>query len=124
MQEAIECYQMDKIDNIDWLSAFVIFILFFLIGQNQTQYQVASFGSMGAVVIDQQTGEAWITDSYDDISGNRYNTTEKKFYLKPLSYCDYQKEGFSYKPDEWRNKNNSTWWIWLKRKIGLLKYYN
>ncbi len=114
---------MDNIDSINWATVLVIFILFLVMNQSHNKYQVASFSSTGSVVIDQQTGEAWVTDSYDGYK-HFTGTSEKIIYFKPIGYCDGQNDTYTYKPEEKRNNKNTTWWIWFKRKIGLESYYN
>lgn len=80
------------------------------------KYQVSSFGNNGAIVVDQYSGEAWITDSYVEYVGRPGEKTV--FYLKPISYCGSQIHDWAYTPDERRNDKNTSWWIWLKRKFS------
>ena len=82
----------------------------FIINLRCDQYQVASFGKAGAIVIDKRSSEVWVTDTYGI-------GAEQTIYLKPVGYCGYQKNGWTYKADEKRNNKNTTWLIWLKRKL-------
>ena len=91
---------------------FISFSIIVIIFNNlrNTQYQVASFGKTGAIIVDKQSGEAWITDSYEIGS-------KQTIYLKPVGYCGYQKNNWTYKADEKKSNKNTTWLIWFKRKL-------
>lgn len=77
-----------------------------------THYQATQYGNSGAIIIDKRTGEAWVTDSYEESVGN---STEKIIYLRPIGYCGEQNENYTYLPEDKRNSKNASWLMRLKR---------
>lgn len=102
---------MNNADNVILSTVIIIIVVFAVNLGISSKYQVANFGERGAIVLDQQTGEAWVTDGYEV-------GKETIYYLKPVGYCDSQKPTYKYKPDEQRNDKNTNWLTWFQRKVG------
>lgn len=101
-----------------WIIGTIIVFFAYMFMPKSCRYKIASSGKNNAIVIDTYTGEAWITDKYE-IPKAFSSETEEITYLKPVGYCDQQKEAYKYTPDEKRNNRNTTWYIWLSRKLCL-----
>ena len=105
--------KMNNLNNLIWPTIFIVIVASTL-NLNRTKYQVASFGSSGAIIIDQQSGEAWVT--------HIWNASGTSISLQPIGYDGTQEDFCTYKPDDRRNNENATWWLWLKKKFSLKTY--
>ena len=92
----------------------LIIIFGFFFSREAVRYQITGCGQDRAVLVDRYSGEVWITDTYTTSTG--IHGHETIFFLKPVGYCDKQKDNYTYKPDEKRNNKNTTFEEWLKRK--------
>ena len=93
-----------------------VLALFTLSGCNSTKYQVSRYKNDQAIVLDTTTGEAWVTNEYDD--SIIYGKTNLVTYLKPVSYMYNQKDSWKYTPEETRNYKNAGWWVPIRRVFG------
>lgn len=93
-----------------------ILALFALSGCNSNRYQVSSYQNDRAIVLDTTTGEAWVTNEYD--RSQDLGDKQKATFLEPISYMHYQKEAWTYTPEEVRNCENAGWWMRLKKALG------
>lgn len=108
-----------KLRHIILLSALALIILPGC-DQSRGRYQVASYGNAGAIIIDTETGEAWIMEG-EAKGKNPYRFDSRTMpctnYFTPAHYWSQDLETNHCRPDKTRN-NNADWWTWLKRSFN------
>ena len=93
----------------------MVLVLFAFFSSPRCQrYQVARHDKNRAIVIDTQTGEAWTTEKFID---REYAET----CLSPINYYPCQNDDWTYKPNERRNKKNTTWGVLIRRLFSSKK---
>lgn len=100
-------------DDNGWiLIVGFVFLIFFGGFGESSNYQVASYGTSKAIVLDVKTGEAWIAEE------SKYGET--KTILLPVAYQGKQNDYKTnyYTPEHTKNDQNSSWWTFIKRKFN------